>query len=126
MIEKTNDMNRLLQFCLILCWIGLKVSSSPAAEADLILHNGKIVTVDNRFSVQQAIAIRDGRIMQVAKDSAVLKLKSARTEMVDLNGCMVLPGLMDSHTHPTSASMTEFDHPIPDMESIRDVLDYFT
>ena len=36
----------------------------------------------------------------------------------------VLPGLMDSHVHPIGASMTEFDHPIPDFESIADVLDY--
>jgi predicted amidohydrolase YtcJ len=37
---------------------------------------------------------------------------------------MVLPGLIDSHTHPTGASMIEFDHPIPEMETIQDVLDY--
>ena len=37
---------------------------------------------------------------------------------------MVLPGLIDSHTHPTDACMTEFDHPIPEMETIADVLDY--
>jgi predicted amidohydrolase YtcJ len=37
---------------------------------------------------------------------------------------MVLPGLIDSHTHPTGASMTEFDHPVPEMETVRDVLDY--
>jgi predicted amidohydrolase YtcJ len=43
---------------------------------------------------------------------------------VDLGGKMVLPGLIDSHVHPTGACMTEFDHPIPDMESIQDVLDY--
>jgi len=44
---------------------------------------------------------------------------------VDLKGRTVLPGLMDSHTHPLSAAMTEFDHPIPDMVSIEDVLGYF-
>ncbi len=95
-----------------------------AAEADLILHNGKVVTVDDRFSIQQAIAIRDGRVAQVGKDREVLKLKGPGSELVDLKGRMVVPGLMDSHTHPTSASMTEFDHPIPNMESIREVLDY--
>jgi predicted amidohydrolase YtcJ len=109
----------------LLIGIGLLlVTLGHAADADLILHNGKVVTVDKRFSIQQAVAVRDGRIMRVGKDSAVLKLKGARTELVDVKGRVVLPGLMDSHTHPTGASMTEFEHPIPDMESIRDVLDY--
>ena len=115
-------MRRILQ-CLFLCCAGV-ASEIRAVEADLILHHGKIVTVDKRFSLQQAIAIRDGSILQVGKDNAVLKLKGPRTELVDLKGRMVLPGLMDSHTHPTGASMTEFDHSIPDMESIQDVLDY--
>jgi predicted amidohydrolase YtcJ len=44
--------------------------------------------------------------------------------MIDLAGQMVLPGLMDSHTHPLGASLTEFDHEIPTMESIADVLAY--
>ena len=108
-------------------FIGLGLLFAAAvypAEPDLILHNGRIVTVDRRFSIQQAIAVRDGRIVQVGRSSAVLKLKGVQTELVDLKGRMLLPGLMDSHVHPTGASMTEFDHPIPDMESIRDVLDY--
>src|SRR6185295_20287121 len=43
---------------------------------------------------------------------------------LDLGGKLVLPGLIDSHTHPPGASMIEFDHPLPDMETIQDVLDY--
>jgi predicted amidohydrolase YtcJ len=97
-----------------------------AAEADLILHSGKVVTVDSRFSIHQAIAVNEGRIVQVGKNNAVLELKGPRTELVDLRGRMVIPGLIDSHTHPTGASLTEFDHPIPEMESVEDVLDYFT
>jgi predicted amidohydrolase YtcJ len=117
---------RRLAHRLLICFAASLLPHLHAAEADLILHHGKIVTVDSRFSIQQAVAIRDGRVLQVGKDSAILKLKGARTELVDLKGRMVLPGLMDSHTHPTGASMTEFDHPIPDMESIRDVLDYIS
>ncbi|MBM3840440.1 MAG: amidohydrolase [Verrucomicrobia bacterium] len=99
------------------------VCSLSAAEADLILHQGKIVTVDRNFSIAEAIAIQGERILLVGRNEDVLKTKGATTQVVDLGGKMVLPGLMDSHAHP-GAAMTEFDHPIPDMESIQDVLDY--
>lgn len=94
------------------------------AEPDLILHRGKVVSVDAAFSIHEAIAVRDGRIVQLGKTADVLKSRGPRTEVVDLRGRMVIPGLMDSHTHPTGAAMTEFDHPIPTMERIQDVLDY--
>src|SRR5687767_2408590 len=95
------------------------------AQPELIVHGGKIVTVDAKFSVAEAMAVRDGRIEKVGASGEILKLKGADTEVVDLQGAMVLPGLIDSHTHPGGAAMTEFDHPIPDMESIADVLGYF-
>lgn len=59
----------------------------------------------------------------VGSNEEVLKLKGAGTQVIDLAGRMVLPGLIDSHVHSTAA-MTEFDHPIPDMESVADVLKY--
>jgi predicted amidohydrolase YtcJ len=96
----------------------------PSESADLILHNGKIVTVNDRFTIQEAVAVRDGRILQVGRNADVLKRRGPRTEMVDLRGEMVLPGLIDSHAHPIDASLTEFDHAIPSMERIQDVLDY--
>lgn len=96
-----------------------------AADADLILYGGKIVTVDSDFSIEQAIAVGGNRILAVGSNETILRLKTDKTESIDLAGKMVLPGLIDSHVHPCSASMTEFDHPIDDMDSIADVLDYF-
>ena len=92
--------------------------------ADLILHNGKIVTVDAKFTVHEAIAVSKGRIDRVGGNAAVLGFKGPFTRVIDLKGKTVLPGLIDSHVHPTDACMTEFDHPIPEMESIPDVLKY--
>ena len=115
-------MTRLFSLGLGLC--GFAVGQLAAAEADLILHGGKVATVDSRFSIHQAIAIREGRVLEIGRDRAVLKHKGSRTEMVNLEGRLVVPGLMDSHTHPTEASLTEFDHPIPEMESVQDVMDY--
>src|SRR5262245_11197785 len=95
------------------------------AQPDLIVHGGKIVTVDQDFSIAEAMTIRAGRIEEVGTRNDLLRQKGPNTEILDLRGATVLPGLMDSHTHPNGACMTEFDHPIPDMETIDDVLKYF-
>ncbi|MCW5981484.1 MAG: amidohydrolase [Bryobacteraceae bacterium] len=93
-------------------------------RADLILHNGKIVTVDRRFTVAEAVAIRGERILAVGSTDTILKLAGEQTAQVDLGGKTVLPGLIDSHVHAPSAAMYEFDHTVPDMETIADVLAY--
>ncbi len=95
---------------------------SFAQSADLILRNAKIVTVDARFRVAQAIAVRGDRIAAVGSDPAVLKLRGPKTQVIDLGGKTVLPGLIDSHTHALDASLYEFDHEIPPMATIADVL----
>ena len=115
---------RLLRLGVLLGLLAGVDRRGGAAEADLILHGGKVVTVDNGFSIHEAIAIEAGRIVQVGRSDDVLKRRRPGTEVLDLRGKLVLPGLMDSHAHPASACLTEFDHPIPAMESIDDVLDY--
>jgi predicted amidohydrolase YtcJ len=95
-----------------------------AEEADLIVHNGKIVTVDSDFSITRAMAVKGNRILRLGSNREILKLKGNQTKVINLNGKMVLPGFFDSHVHPCGACMTEFDHPIPQMDSIEDVLNY--
>ena len=112
-------LRRVLNLLLWLCPV-----LASAQPADLILHHGKIVTVDKPFSIHQALAIQGGRILRVGSNDSVLQTKGPQTKLIDLDGKTVLPGLIDSHVHPTGACLTEFDHPIPEMESIQDVLDY--
>ncbi len=101
------------------------VTSLHAAPA-LILHHGKVITVDKDFRIAEAIAIEaDGRIAAVGRNDEVLALKNDATQLLDLSGKTVLPGLMDSHVHP-GAAMTEFDHEIPTMETIAEVLAYLS
>ncbi|HTU22283.1 MAG TPA: amidohydrolase [Gemmataceae bacterium] len=104
--------------------VSLLSAAHAGEDADLILHHGKIVTVDKPFSVRQALAVRDGKILRVGGNEEVLKSKGPRTQLLDLEGKMVLPGLIDSHVHPNGACMHEFDHSIPEMETIADVLAY--
>jgi hypothetical protein len=95
-----------------------------AAAPDVIFHRGKIVTVDDQFTIHSALAVEGSRITAAGSDEEILKRKGPQTRVVDLGGKTVLPGLIDSHVHPTGAAMTEWDHPIPEMESIADVLAY--
>jgi len=65
--------------------------------ADLVLFNGKIVTVDDAFSIRQAIVIKDGRILAVGGNELRNQYNAART--IDLRGRMVMPGFHDTHIH---------------------------
>lgn len=97
---------------------------SAAEPPDLILRNAKVVTVDAKFTLAQAVAVRGDKLLAVGSNADIAKLAGPNTRIVDAKGRMVIPGLMDSHTHPSNASMYEFDHPMPEMESIADVLAY--
>jgi predicted amidohydrolase YtcJ len=96
----------------------LAVAQAP----DLILHNAKIVTVDARFRIVRAMAVRNDRITATGTSASILKLRGPKTSVIDLKGQTVLPGLIDSHTHSLDASMFEFDHEIPTMATVEDVL----
>ena len=96
-----------------------------AADADLILHNGKVVTVDERFTMQQAVAIKAGRIVAVGSSASVLKAeRGAKTEVIDLQGRMLLPGLIDAHVHALGAALSEFRAPLLPLDSFAAVRAY--
>ncbi len=69
-------------------------------EPDLILMNGRIATQDERRSFAQAVAIRDGRFAAVGSNEQIMTLRGTKTEIIDLSGKTVIPGLNDSHMHP--------------------------
>ena len=77
-----------------------------AQNADTILVNGKILTVDAQFSTREAIAIRDGKITAVGSNSDIRKQAGARTRVIDLQGRTVIPGFIDSHIHAIRAGQT--------------------
>ena len=69
------------------------------ATADTVLTNGKIITVDDRFSIAQAVAIRGERILAVGTNQEIGRLAGPSTRRIDLRGRAVVPGLIDSHAH---------------------------
>src|SRR6476620_3027938 len=95
---------------------------SPAlADADLIVRRAKVVTVDERFSIVEALAVRDGKIIAVGTDTDVMKHNGPKTTVIDAGGKTVLPGLMDSHVHPVGAALSEWKEPLPDPRSLKEV-----
>ncbi|WP_414662350.1 amidohydrolase [Horticoccus sp. 23ND18S-11] len=97
-------------------------AQTPAPDA--IFHSGKVLAVDAGFTVHEAFAVRGGRIVAVGRTTEMRALAQAQTAQHDLGGRMVLPGLIDSHVHAPAAAMFEFDHEIPSMETVQDVLNY--
>ena len=90
---------------LVVCSLGGLVPMA-AQSADTVLLNGKIVTVDARFSIQEALAVRDGRIVAVGNSTDVRKLAGPQTTTIDLQGRTVIPGLIDSHLHAIRAALS--------------------
>lgn len=104
-------------------WILMIVACTPdQPHADLILTNGRIITVDSSFSMAEAVAIKDGRILKVGDKHSMLALAGDSTEVVDLQGRTVIPGLNEGHAHPIASSQSEFVEPIPDVHTIDDVM----
>jgi predicted amidohydrolase YtcJ len=87
------------------CALAVLLVSTPvtavtqAAQADLILVNGHVVTVDPDNSVVQAVAIRAGRIVAVGSNSRIRAMAKRGAEVIDLQGRTATPGLIDSHAH---------------------------
>src|SRR5262249_34670198 len=81
-------------------------ASAQPRVPDIVLVNGKIVTVDARSSVQQALAIADGKITALGRDADIRKLAGRETRVIDLGGRTVIPGLIDSHLHAIRAALT--------------------
>ena len=72
----------------------------PRPQApDLVLFNGKVITVDRSFAVHNAVAIIGDRIMAVGNDDQMKTVAGPATRMIDLKGRAVIPGLMDNHLH---------------------------
>lgn len=99
-------------------------TAQPTAP-DLILHHGRIITVDATDDIAEAIAIRGDRIVAVGTDAAVLRLAGATTRRIDLGGRAVTPGLLDAHSHFASGATERFfqlDVSYPAVKGIADIV----
>jgi len=74
---------------------------APVPPADLVLRNGRIVTVDDRLPEAQALAARDGKIVFVGTSVDAARYVGASTQVIDLDGQLAIPGLIEGHGHFT-------------------------
>lgn len=91
--------------------------------ADLILTNGKIITVDPAFTIAQAIAIAGDRILAVGPDAAMAAMAGPATRIVDLKGKAVIPGITDGHAHMDREALRNVFPALGPVRSIRDIQD---
>ena len=81
-------------------------ASAQSAAPDLLFTNGKVVTVDERFTIAQAVAVKGDRIVAVGSSQEMAKLAGPGTRTIDLRGRTAIPGLIDNHLHLLRAGNT--------------------
>ncbi|MFV0434700.1 MAG: amidohydrolase [Leucobacter sp.] len=100
---------------------------AAATQADTVLRHGRVYTVDAGFRVAQAIALRDGRVLAVGSDAEIDALIAPDTDVIELGGRAVLPGIDDSHLHGAAWGLGSppysLDLSYPNVRSIADIVD---
>ena len=91
-------------------------------SADVILHNGKVLTVDSQDSVHQAVATSGELIQAVGSDGDVLNLAGPNTKIIDLRGRTVIPGVIDIHAHMDREGLKSIFPSLQGASSIDEIL----
>ena len=105
--------------------LGLVSCGQVSPESpELILHNGKIVTVDEDFRIAEAVSIRANEFVRVGSNSDLLDTRDPSTRVVDLGGRTVIPGLIDGHHHLLDKAVDQYlGVEVALVESLEDMLE---
>lgn len=91
-------------------------------KADMILNNGKIITLNPRDETAEAVAIAGDKIIRVGSNADIAKSVRNRTWVIDLKGRTATPGLVESHCHPSMAGlMMRFEVDVRSAASVEDI-----
>lgn len=114
---------KLLNYCplLIACCLLLFTSCSSQQKADLIIHNAKIYTVDEQFSVAEAMAVLNGKIIAIGTNDDILKQYQSDS-VTDAGGKTVFPGFNDAHAHFAGYASSLQSVDLVDTESWEEIL----
>jgi predicted amidohydrolase YtcJ len=104
----------------------IEVGHAQQPSADLILTNGKIITVDEKFTIAQAVAVKGDRIVAVGTNQQIVQMAGPNTRRIDLRGKAAIPGLIDNHMHLLRAGTTwAHEVRLDGVESRKQALDMF-
>lgn len=92
--------------------------------ADVILYNGQIYKSNIKKEYAEAIAVKDRKIIYTGSSAESLKYKSEKTTMIDLKGKLVIPGLIDGHTHPETIAKSRWRVQIPEFDNVPALLEW--
>src|SRR5690606_5933625 len=109
---------------LILVLICISCGPERSSGADLVLVNGKIITVDSAFSIVEAVAIHNGRFVSIGTTEEVSKWISPATRILDLKGHTAIPGIIEGHAHLVAASQSELSELIPAVSNMEELLSW--
>jgi predicted amidohydrolase YtcJ len=101
----------------------LKLMTSPAT-ADWVFRGGVVYTCDAAESTASAVAVKNGRIIFVGSSEGVKDWIGPKTEVVELNGRMVMPGFHDSHIHPLMGGVNLIECSLAGLETLPEYLDH--
>jgi len=91
-------------------------------DADMIIVNAKVITVDPAFSLAHGVAIKDGKIIGVGDEAGVRRFAGPKTQVLDAQGKTVVPGLIDTHAHVEAAGLLKYTVSFDGVGSVAEAL----
>jgi predicted amidohydrolase YtcJ len=91
---------------------------------DTIFFKGKIVTVDKNFSIEEALAVKDGRFVAVGPTNEIIAMAGPHTERIDLDGKTIVPGFIDTHPHLANAGPGSKGPSLRGLKSIEEIKEF--
>ncbi|MBN8661646.1 MAG: amidohydrolase [Candidatus Obscuribacter phosphatis] len=114
----------LLALSSLLLLGSITLGALPAKAKDLIIHNARIVTMEDHLQTSyQAMSVVDGRIEKLGNDAEILSLKKKKTQVIDCQGKLVLPGLHDSHTHLAEGALEMTQLRLNDCRNLAEIVE---